>query len=61
MSVFDKPANLLVPTILFILLTPGLLLNLPNNDQTLIVRTFTHALVFLVIYFLLRLAFSSYY
>jgi hypothetical protein len=61
MNVFDKPANFLVPTLLFILLTPGLLFNLPNNNQTLLVKTLTHAVIFLVIYLVLRVVFSSYY
>ena len=61
MSILDKPANLLVPTLLFILLTPGLLFNLPNNEQTLIVKSFTHAAIFFVVYLVLRLVFAKYY
>lgn len=53
-------ANVLVPVILFILLTPGLLLALPPG-QPLWVQTLTHAAVFAVVYTVLRASFPQYY
>jgi hypothetical protein len=61
MSILDKPANLIVPTLLFILLTPGLLFTLPNNKQTIIIKSVTHAIIFLIVYALLRILFAKYY
>ena len=53
-------ANVLVPVILFILLTPGLVLALPPG-QPLWVQTLTHAVVFGVVYTVLRSIFPQYY
>lgn len=53
-------ANVLVPVLLFVLLTPGLLLALPPN-QPLWVQTLTHAVVFGVVYTFLRATFPQYY
>jgi hypothetical protein len=53
-------ANVIVPVLLFILLTPGLLLTLPPG-QPLWVQTLTHAAVFGVVYTVLRATFPRYY
>lgn len=53
-------ANIFVPVILFILLTPGLLLALPPGSG-LIVQTVTHAVVFGAVYWALRSFFPQYY
>ena len=53
-------ANIIVPVILFILLTPGLLLALPPGAG-LIVQTVTHAVVFGGVYWALRSFFPQYY
>jgi len=53
-------ANILVPVVLFILLTPGVLLALPPGSG-LIVQTVTHALVFGIVYWTLRSVFPQYY
>ena len=52
--------NVIVPVILFILLTPGLLLSLPPGGSKIVV-TLTHAAVFGAIYFFLRRTFPQYY
>jgi len=56
-----KPANIIVPVILFILLTPGLLFNLPNKNSTVLISSLTHASVFAAAYLTLRTVFSDYY
>lgn len=53
-------ANILVPVVLFILLTPGLLLALPPGSG-LLVQTVTHAVVFGAVYWTLRSVFPQYY
>ncbi len=53
-------ANVIVPVVLFILLTPRLLLGLPPG-QSLWVQTLTHAAVFGVVYTILRSVFPQYY
>ena len=53
-------ANILVPVVLFILLTPGVLLALPPGSG-LIVQSVTHALVFGIVYWTLRSVFPQYY
>lgn len=53
-------ANVLVPVILFVILTPGLILALPPG-QTLLVQTLTHAVVFAGVYWGLRQVFPQYY
>lgn len=59
-------ANLVVPVLLFIVLSPGFLLTLapkslqftvPKLDVTLLI----HALVFAVVFFLLRKSFPQFY
>lgn len=52
--------NVIVPVILFILLSPGFLLRLPASGSNLTV-TLTHAVVFGVVYFFLRRTFPQYY
>jgi hypothetical protein len=52
--------NVIVPALLFILLTPGVLVALPPG-QSLIVQSVTHAVVFGVVYTLLRTTFPQFY
>ena len=61
-------ANILVPVILFILLSPGVLLTLPPlskgifmSGQTSITAVIVHAVVFALVYGLLRKVFPQYY
>jgi len=61
-------ADLIVPAVLFILLSPGLLLTIPPGSggifmsgQTSIVAVVTHAIVFALIFTLLRNTFKSVY
>ena len=60
MRIFDKPLNIIVPTILFILFTPGLLFTLPE-DADKPTATIVHALIFGASYLVLRTVFASYY
>ena len=60
--------NIIIPVILFILLSPGLLLNIPPVDNVYLVSGKTsvssiivHAVVFALVYFLLRKNFPQYY
>lgn len=53
-------ANVLVPVLLFILLTPGLLLALPAGSSK-VVQTLTHAVVFGAVYWTLRSVFPQVY
>lgn len=53
-------ANVLVPVLLFILLSPGILLSLPPGSSHL-VQVLTHAVVFAVVYVGLRMTFPQYY
>lgn len=59
------PADLIVPTILFILLSPGLVLSLPSRNissgQTNLTSVMIHTLVFAVVFALLRKTFPKYY
>ena len=62
------PADLIVPTVLFMALSPGMLLTLPASSkgvfasgQTNVSAILTHALVFAVIFALLRKNFPQYY
>jgi hypothetical protein len=61
MSVFAKPANIVVPVLLFILLTPGLFITLPEKRTDLWTKTLVHAVVFGLVYTGLRYAFKTYY
>lgn len=53
-------ANVLVPVVLFVLLSPGVLLSLPPG-QSHLVQVLTHAVVFGVVYTVLRSVFPQYY
>jgi hypothetical protein len=53
-------ANVLVPVVLFILLSPGVLLALPPGSGRL-TQVVTHAVVFGVVYTGLRTFFPQYY
>jgi len=53
--------NLLVPAVLFVLLTPGVLVTLPSEDSSKVTQAVTHAAVFLVVYAVLRTVFKKYY
>ncbi len=52
--------NVLVPVVLFVVLSPGVLLSLPPNSSHLI-QVLTHAAVFGLVYFMLRTVFPQYY
>jgi hypothetical protein len=52
--------NIIIPMILFVVLTPGVLLALPPG-QSLLVQSVTHALVFGLVYYGLRSTFPQYY
>ena len=52
--------NVIVPVLLFVLLTPGVLLSLPPG-QSLLVQVVTHAVVFGLVYTLLRTTFPQFY
>ena len=61
-------ANIIVPVILFVLLSPGVLLTLPPlskgvymSGQTSVTAVIVHALVFGGVYALLRKVFPQYY
>lgn len=53
-------ANVIVPVVLFVLLSPGILLSLPPG-QSHLVQVLTHAVVFGAVYFGLRTAFPQFY
>ena len=59
--IIDKPANIIVPVLLFILLTPGLLFDLPEKNSELWVKSLTHGAIFAVAYLVLNVVFSDYY
>lgn len=61
MKVTDKPANILVPVLLFILLSPGLLLTLPDKSSSTITVVLTHAGIFGLAYAFLLSVFPEYY
>ena len=52
--------NVLVPVVLFVLLSPGVLLSLPPGSSR-ITQVVTHAVVFGVVYWFLRRTFPQYY
>lgn len=68
MRFMENPANILVPVILFVLLTPGVLFTVPQvsvlvnvpglnvNNQVL-----AHAGIFAAVYFVLRTLFPQFY
>lgn len=53
-------ANVIVPVVLFILLSPGVILSLPPGASRL-VQVATHAVVFGIVYTILRSVFPQYY
>lgn len=52
--------NVIVPVLLFVLLSPGVLLSLPPGSSHL-VQVLTHAVVFGVVYTGLRMTFPQFY
>ena len=63
-----RPADLIVPAVLFILLTPGVLLTLPpgskgiiRSGQSSLVAVGVHTLVFALVFSLMRTKFAKYY
>jgi hypothetical protein len=52
--------NIIVPVILFVLLSPGFLLALPPGGSAMTVLA-THAAVFAAVYYGLRRTFPQYY
>ena len=52
--------NVIIPVLLFVLLSPGVLLSLPAGSSRF-VQVLTHAVVFGVVYTLLRTTFPQYY
>lgn len=69
MGVVLKQSDLLVPTLLFVLLSPGLLLTIPGSNgmvnfasgATSIPAVIVHAIVFAVVFALLRSQFPQFY
>ena len=62
------PADLIVPTVLFVVLSPGMFLTIPGSSkgpfvsgQTNVTAILIHALIFAIIFALLRKNFPSYY
>lgn len=53
--------NVLVPAVLFVLLVPGVLLTLPSTRNSRVEQALTHAVVFAVVYGVLRQVFPQYY
>ena len=53
-------ADLLVPALLFVLLTPGLLVTLPPGG-TVMEATAVHTIVFAVVFAVMRSVFAQYY
>jgi hypothetical protein len=63
-----RPADIIVPAVLFILLTPGVLLTLPpgskgiiRSGQSSLVAVGVHTLVFALVFSLMRIKFAKYY
>jgi hypothetical protein len=57
----NKPANILVPVILFILLVPDLLFSLPSKNAPTWQKALIHTAIFAGIYISLRIVFKEYY
>ena len=53
-------ADLIVPAVLFLLLTPGLLVTLPPGG-TVMEATAVHTIVFAVVFAIMRTVFAKYY
>ena len=60
MKVFEKPANVIMPVLLFLVYTPGLFFTAIKNDNKYVVAV-VHALLFGATYALLLTIFPSYY
>ena len=63
-----RPADLIVPALLFIALTPGVLLTLPpgsrgvfRSGQTSLTAVGVHTLVFALVFSFMRKSFAKYY
>ena len=63
-----RPADLIVPAVLFVLLTPGVLLTIPPagkgvfmSGQSSLLAVGVHTLVFAILFAFLRSAFPRYY
>jgi hypothetical protein len=68
MGIVLSKNDLIIPGILFVLLSPGMLLTLPQGSkgmyfsgQTSLLSSLVHALVFAIVFALLRKQFPSYY
>lgn len=64
LNVILEPMDLVVPTVLFLLLSPGILLTLPptkNGSFTSLEAVLTHSLVFAMLFALLRKLFPQFY
>lgn len=68
MGVSMKKTDLLVPTILFVMLSPGMLLTIPpgsggllTSGQTSLNSMLVHTIVFAIVYALLRANFPQFY
>lgn len=68
MNINLKPTDVLVPTALFMLLSPGMLLTLPSDTgsvlltgQTSVQSVLVHAVVFAILYACLRKNFPQFY
>lgn len=57
---YKMDLNVIIPMLLFVLLTPGVLLSLPPG-QSILVQSVTHSLVFGLVYYGLRMVFPQYY
>jgi hypothetical protein len=68
-DIMNKPANILVPALLFVLLSPGLFLTIPagksgkvfRSGETSLESILVHALVFVVLYYVIRKLFPDFY
>jgi len=68
MKVSLRPADLIVPALLFIVLSPGVLLTLPpgskgvfRSGQTSLPAVAVHTLVFALVFSFMRTRFATYY
>lgn len=57
---YKMDLNIIIPMVLFVVLTPGVLLALPPGSS-LLVQSVTHAAVFGAVYYGLRKTFPQYY
>jgi hypothetical protein len=61
MGIEVTQADLVVPTVLFLLLSPGMLLTLPPGSGTSQVAILVHTVVFAVLFAFLRSSFPQFY